>query len=104
MIFFLGSLRSPVGISLQVNKHLTKVSASNTNGISPLTMPDGKENDNMAGCAAAGDDPHLNESVKTLSYPSSPGTQTFHEPEEVFSPSQVGSPTVGRSSPSAVSS
>ena len=39
------TLSSPVGMSLQVNKLLSMVSTSNTNGISPLTMPDGKEND-----------------------------------------------------------
>ena len=85
-------LRSPVGMSLQVNKHLTNVSAGNTNGISPLTMPDGSES--VVSCAAAGDgDGALNESVKELDFTSSPGTQSFKEPEDVFSPSQVGSPS-----------
>ena len=66
IIFIFGSLRSPVGMSsLQVNKHVTKVvSASNTNGISPLTMPDGKENDKVQAGCAAGDGILLNESVK----------------------------------------
>ena len=80
-------------MSLQVNKHLTNVSAGNTNGISPLTMPDGSES--VVSCAAAGDgDGALNESVKELDFTSSPGTQSFKEPEDVFSPSQVGSPSV----------
>ena len=79
-------------MSLQVNKHLTNVSAGNTNGISPLTMPDGSES--VVSCAAAGDgDGALNESVKELDFTSSPGTQSFKEPEDVFSPSQVGSPS-----------
>ena len=66
------------------------VSASNTDGISPLTMQDGKENDKTQGCAAAGDDTLLNETVKELDFacPSSPGTKSFND-EEVFSPSQL---------------
>ena len=79
-------------MSLQVNKHLATVSASNTNGISPLTMEDGKENDQTAGCAAAGDETLLNDTsvARELDFacPSSPGTKSFND-EEVFSPSQL---------------
>ena len=53
-------------------------------------MPDGKENDKMAGCAAAGDGvgAQLNETVKELVFPSSPKEQKPDE-EDVFSPSQI---------------
>ena len=56
-------------------------------------MPDAKENDKVAGIAAAGDDTHLKESVKTLVFPASPGTQSFEWPEDAFSPSEIGTPS-----------
>ena len=77
-------------MSIKVNKLLSTVSTSNTNGISPLTMPDGKENDKMARGAADGDGGHmqLNETVKELFIPASPKEQKPDE-EYVFSPSQL---------------